>query len=121
MKKTALAVFAFLLALSGCAARRVGDILGNPARYQGREVTVKGMVTQSTGAIFAGTYLLDDGTGRIRVITNSPVPPKGTPIQVRGRLQSGVTLGNRSFGTTVQENDRRVLRSAPGPQLARKP
>ncbi len=121
MRNTVLALLAFLLTLSGCAARRVGDVLGNPARYQGRDVTLRGTVTQSTGVIFAGTYLIDDGTGSIRVITNSPVPPRGTPIQVRGRVQSGVTVLNRSFGTTVQENDRRVLRSAPGPQFTRKP
>lgn len=121
MNKTVLAVCVFGLALSGCMSRRIVEVTGNPARFQGREVRLKGIVTQSTGAIIAGTYQIDDGTGKIRVITNSTPPQKGTPIEVRGRVQSGVVLLNKGFGTTVQENHRRVLRSAPGPQLARKP
>ncbi len=107
---------------SGCViTHRIVEVNGNPARFAGRTVRLEGTVTQAAGAVIAGTYVIDDGTGKIRVLTNMPPPPKGTPIRVTGRLQTGVMILNKSFGTTVQENRRKVLHSAPGPVGLRKP
>ena len=54
MNKTAVVVCLLAVALSGCATRRIVEVTGNPARFQGRNVRLKGVVTQSAGAIVAG-------------------------------------------------------------------
>jgi len=87
---------------------KIRQILGNPNRYDNKMVTVEGTVTQSTSVVVAGTYVVDDGTGTLRVITNSATPPKGTPVKVSGRINSvGLTVG-RNIGTVLQERDRKV-------------
>ena len=43
---------------------RIGRILQDPAHYSNRGVTVEGRVTNVVGALVAGVYQIDDGTGR---------------------------------------------------------
>lgn len=104
----ALAVAAALLA--GCASSmRINRVLADPSRYQNRNVAVTGTVTNSVGAFVAGVYEIDDGTGKLYVLsTNGAVPPKGARVRVTGNVQSGVTVLGRSFGTTLRERDRSV-------------
>lgn len=109
MKQWILAAVAALL-LTGCGAAKVRNVLNDPAHYQGREVKLSGEVTRSTGAIVAGVYEIDDGTGRINVISNRPVPRKGAHVTVRGRVQSGVSLLGRNFGMHIQESSVKVRR-----------
>jgi hypothetical protein len=94
--------------LAGCGSMKIRQILGNPARYDNKMVTVDGIVKNSAGFIVAGTYQIDDGTGTLRVITNTSTPPNGTPVKVTGRINSvGIVIG-RNLGTVLQERDRKV-------------
>lgn len=122
MKKTLLVVCLAVFGQTGCImSHRIVEVTGNPARYMGRNVRLEGVVTQAAGAVIAGTYVIDDGTGRMRVLTNMPPPPKGTPVQVTGRLGGGVMVLNKSFGTTLQERSRKVLRRAPTAAMVPRP
>ncbi len=102
------ALGAAVLLLAGCGATRIGRILDEPDHYRNRMVKVEGRVEHSAGAYTAGAYQVDDGTGRIIVISNRGVPRKGARVTVKGQVIQGVTLGSDSYGTTLREESHRV-------------
>ena len=97
------------LLLTGCATTRIGRINADPSRYQNRDVRVEGSVTNSFGALGAGGYQVDDGTGKIFVIsTGSGVPSKGSRVLVSGMVMNGATFMGKSYGTAIRERDHKV-------------
>ncbi len=97
------------LALAGCGPTRIGRILADPSRYQNRNVTVEGRVTGSVGAFVAGGYQVDDGSGKLYVIsTRSGVPSKGAQVRVSGNVTPGLNLMGRNIGTVMRERSHRV-------------
>ncbi len=86
----------------------IGRVTGDPARYRGKEVLLVGTVTNSFGALGQGAYELDDETGKIWVITRRGVPAKGARVGAVGRYIDGVKWGGRSFGSALEETDRKV-------------
>lgn len=114
MMKNRIVLGAFVallsLALTGCPERkRIGDITSDPGRYMDKEVTVVGRVTRSYGALGAGVFEVDDGTGRIWIVSERyGVPSKDTYIGVTGRIIPGVTYSGRNYGTGMRETKRRT-------------
>ena len=99
-----------LLLLTACPKRTtISQINADPDRYRDKEVAVAGTVRESYGASFVGgAYEVDDGTGRIWVISRrGGVPSRGSQIGVKGRVYNGLTFGGRNFGTVIDESDRR--------------
>jgi hypothetical protein len=97
------------LVLSGCATTRIGRINADPSRYQNRDVRVEGSVTNAFGALGAGGYQVDDGTGKIFVIsTGSGVPSKGSRVLVSGTVMNGATVLGKSYGTAIREREHKV-------------
>ncbi len=96
------------LLLAGCGTTRIGRILDEPQRYRNRTVRVEGTVDRSIGALVTGAYQVEDGTGKIYVLSNSGVPRKGSRVSVKGRVMEGITLGTRSFGTAIREESHHV-------------
>lgn len=104
-----LGVFPLILALTGCYySPSIAHINNNPYRYQGRVVHINGTVVNSAGAIVAGYYQVDDGTGKIVVLSHGNVPRRGTRVKLSGRVSSGISVLGQNFGTTIQERDRRI-------------
>lgn len=98
------------LGLTACPDRtEIGKINSDPDRYFDKEVGVVGTVTDSYGVPFVGgAYELDDGTGKIWVVTERQgVPSKGARVGVKGRVFNGPALRGRTFGTAVRESERR--------------
>ena len=104
-KKLVLVIAMAALFLSACGTTRIGRITQDPLRYRNRTVHVEGTVTNSFGAVFVGGYQVDDGTGRILVLSSRGVPRKGTRVNVSGRVVNGITLGGRAFGTAIEERN----------------
>ena len=103
------ALVAGALLLAGCTQSvRISRLVNDPYRYQNRNVRVSGTVTRSVNAVVAGGYQVDDGTGTIVVLSNQQPPRQGTRVTVDGRVQSGVAVLGRNFGTTLRERDRRI-------------
>ena len=97
--------------LTACPSRTtIGKINADPDRYFEKEVGVAGTVTDSYGVPFVGgAYELDDGTGRIWVVTErGNTPSRGARVGVKGRVYSGPTIRGRNVGMAVREEDRRV-------------
>ena len=103
-------LLALAVGLTACPSRtEIGKINADPDRYFDKEVGVAGTVTDSYGVPFVGgAYEIDDGTGKIWVVSESRgVPSKGARVGVKGRVFSGPALRGRTFGTAIRETDRR--------------
>jgi hypothetical protein len=86
----------------------INQINGDPGRYKNKEVAIVGTVTDSYGVLGNGAYELDDGTGRIWVVTRRGVPSRGARVGAKGRVHNGANFGGRSYGTVLEETDRRA-------------
>ncbi|HEY0377075.1 MAG TPA: hypothetical protein VGC87_08965 [Pyrinomonadaceae bacterium] len=86
----------------------VNKILADPNRYHNKEVGIAGTVTDSYGALGTGAYEVDDGTGKMWVVTRRGVPSRGARIGARGRVYTGFNLSGKNFGTVLEETDRRA-------------
>jgi hypothetical protein len=97
------------LALTACPSQTtISRINADPGRYRNKEVGVIGTVTDSYGVLGQGAYEIDDGTGRLWVVTRRGVPGKGSRVGAKGRVYTGFNFGGRSFGTVLEETDRRA-------------
>jgi len=102
-------MFTGVLALTGCPSQTtISKINQNPARYHNKQVGLVGRVTDSYGALGTGIYELDDGTGKIWVMTTKGVPSRGARVGASGRVQSGVSFGGRTYGTVLEEEHRQT-------------
>jgi hypothetical protein len=119
MKRTHLTILAAMLlvaaiVLAGCNDNRtkISSILERTDSYMNREVLVGGKVTKTYAVnLFiaeAGAYQVDDGTGKIWVITKNGVPQEGQTVGLKGTVSSGVKLGRESFGAVLREIDRQT-------------
>jgi hypothetical protein len=96
------------LLFTACPSQtNIAKITANPDRYRGKEVGIAGRVTDSYGALGVGAYELDDGTGRIWVATRRGVPSRGAHVGAKGYIHNGFSFAGRSFGTVIEESDRR--------------
>ncbi len=102
-------LLAWALLLTACAGDvKIADINRDPARYANRDVSITGTAVQAVGALGQGAFELDDGTGRLWVISEGfGVPSQGARVRVTGRVQQGVTFVGRSFGTVLRETEKR--------------
>ena len=94
---------------TACPQREtISKINADPARYGNKDVTVAGTVTDSYGLLNYGVYEIDDGTGRLLVVTQRGVPSRGAKVGAKGRIYTGANYGGRSFGIVMEESDRRA-------------
>ena len=106
------AVFVVLLGgtllLTACPSQtNISKINADPDRYRGKEIGIAGTVTDSYGIPGAGAYEIDDGTGKIWVATRRGVPSRGSRVGAKGYVHNGFSFGGRSYGTVMEETDRR--------------
>jgi hypothetical protein len=107
--RLALLLLTGTLLFTACPDRQsISKILGDPGRYENKEVGIAGTVTDSYGVLQMGAYELDDGTGKIWVVTRRGVPSRGAKIGAKGRVYTGFNLSGRNFGTVLEESDRRA-------------
>jgi hypothetical protein len=104
-----LALIAGTLLFTACPSQtNIAKINADPGRYRGKEVGVAGRVTNSYGIPGYGAYEIDDGTGRLWVVTKRGAPSRGVRVGTKGYVQTGLTFGGRSYGTVMEETDRRA-------------
>src|SRR3989441_11271974 len=104
-----MTILTVVLSLIACERKKISEINADPGRYMNKEVAVIGQVTQSIGALGKGIYQLDDGTGRLWVMTNSRgVPSKGAKVGVKGYVKPTITFLGVNYATVMEETDRRA-------------
>jgi hypothetical protein len=105
------AVFLLTLVITGCERQKIADIKGDPGRFEGKEVSVAGHVTSvSVGALGMGFYEIDDGTGKLYVLSEKRgAPSEGTNVGVKGTVMPTFTFLGRNYALVLRESDRRGL------------
>ena len=94
--KYALLVILVLLAfaMSGCEQKTISQIKADPHRYANNDVAVVGNVTRSISVLGQGAYEIEDGTGKLWVVSRTGVPREGTRVVVKGKIRDGFNLGS---------------------------
>jgi hypothetical protein len=104
-------ILAATLLLTACPKREtISKINADPGRYRDREVAVAGTVTDSYGLLNMGIYEIDDGTGKLLVVTHSGLPSRGAKVGAKGRIYTGVSYSGRNYGTVLEESERRAAK-----------
>jgi hypothetical protein len=103
-----LSLAAVMLLLAACDIVKIADINHDPGRYYGKEINISGQVANSFGVVGHGVFQVDDGSGRIWVLSEGfGVPNDGARCTVKGIVQQGVTFYGRSFGNSLRQTQRR--------------
>jgi hypothetical protein len=102
------AAVAVALTLSACAPVTIGRINQDPSRFRNRTVHVDGTVVTSVGFLKTGGYQIDDGTGKIYVVSKSGVPSSGSRVSVTGRVMPGAEVLGQALGTAIVEQSHSV-------------
>ncbi len=89
-----LAAVLLALAMSGCEQKTINQIKADPSRYANREVGITGNVVRSYSVLGRGAYEVDDGTGKLWVVSERGVPREGAKIVVRGTIRDAYNLGS---------------------------
>ena len=102
--KASLLLGIAIAGLSGCSRTiHIKDLLDRPQEYSGKTVQIEGTVTQSIGALGTGAYEMDDGTGKIFVISKgSGVPREGAKTKAEGRFESVFNFLGRTMAAIIQ-------------------
>ncbi|MGH7508499.1 MAG: hypothetical protein ACREMZ_03385 [Gemmatimonadales bacterium] len=97
---------AALLVLAGCASvTPIGELLDNPAQYDGKTVRIEGEVKGSAGGLGLGAYEVRDETGTLTVLSDQGGAPRtGAKIGVKGKFEALLTLGARSLAVLREES-----------------
>ena len=100
-------ILAAVFLLTACPSQTtISRINADPAHYRNKEVGIVGTVRDSYGALGNGAYEIDDGTGRLWVVTRRGVPSRGARVGVKGHVYTGFNWGGRNYGTVLEETGR---------------
>jgi hypothetical protein len=87
----------------------ISVLLADPDKYNDQQVSVGGEVSGAAGAFGGGAYTIDDGTGKLTVITDEGnVPPEGSRVIVQGEFEALYTIGDAS-GVVLKELQRQAM------------
>lgn len=102
--QASLMLAVLLFGVNACSRTiHIKDLLDRPQDYNGKTVQVQGTVTQSAGVLGTGAYEIDDGTGKIFVISKGAgVPRQGAKTKAQGRFESVFSFLNRTMAAIVQ-------------------
>lgn len=106
MKTTGLICAALMFA--GCAPMKIGKITADPSRFRNQTVHVSGTVVNSVGVLGTGGYQIEDGTGRIIVLSRSGVPSSGSRVTVTGTVMPGAEVLGKPVGVAIREQSHKV-------------
>lgn len=101
-------VLGLLLFLTGCpTGAHVADVEHDPNHFRGKDIAIKGNVSESFSFMGQGAFQVDDGTGKIWVLSQDyGVPGNGKEVVVVGRVVGGISFGTRTFATALQLTER---------------
>ena len=102
-------IMLWMLSLVGCPTHAsIGDITRDPGKFAGKEVTISGQASAAFGGFGNGFFEVDDGTGRIWVLSqNFGVPGNGSKVSVTGQVQQGVSIAGKSYGVILRQTQAR--------------
>jgi hypothetical protein len=99
-------LFALSLLLAGCRGdvTPIRSLLDDPGSYDGKIVRVAGTCAGGMGILGYGAYQIDDGTGKLLVVTESGgAPREGARIGVEGTFRAAFTLKTETVAALVEK------------------
>ena len=101
----ALGALLLLTLIAGCKdAVPIKTLLDDPAQYDRKTVRVAGSVTGSVGVLGYGAYVIDDGTGKLPIVSKEGgAPREGARVAVEGEFRSAFTLGTESAAVIIEK------------------
>ena len=99
LQKTFIAACLVILLSVGCSlmATPIKKIRDNPREYSGNSVTVSGEVTEIFSLFVIKYFVVKDSTGEIIVVTQKPLPGKGSTITAKGTVQEAFSIGDQQL------------------------
>jgi hypothetical protein len=97
---------ASLLFLAGCRGEvtPIRSLLDDPGSYDGQTVRVAGTCVGGVGILGYGAYQLDDGTGKLLVVTESGgAPREGAEVGVEGTFRAAFVLKTETVAALVEK------------------
>jgi hypothetical protein len=95
LRKLGMFVVLVVVLLSlGCGTKTINHIMADPSRYADKTVKIEGTVTESYSVIGKGAYQLDDGTGKLWIVSTKGVPRKGARVSTKGKVKDGFNIGS---------------------------
>lgn len=89
---------------SGLPITSIKTLLDDPSRFDKQTVRIAGDVTRSLGILGYGAYEVDDGTGKIPVVTQENGAPRtGAKVGVEGEFRSAFTMGATTAAAIVEK------------------
>ena len=110
IRKASLLISPLLLVLFlvACGTTKIADVNHDPGRFAGKEITISGRVSSSVGIFKQGAFEVDDGTGKIWVLSDRfGVPTQDASVKVTGTVESGATIAGQPLGTIMKETQPR--------------
>lgn len=98
---------ASLLLLAGCrgGVTPIRTLLDDPGTYDGKSVRIAGTCAGGVGILGYGAYEVDDGTGKLLVVTESGgAPREGAKIGVEGTFRAAFTLKTETVAALVEKS-----------------
>jgi hypothetical protein len=101
---------AITLSVSACKQQAgttpIKTLLDDPSRFDKQTVRIAGTVEEAAAVLGYGTYHLDDGTGKLWVVSQGGGAPRnGAMVGVEGEFRTAFTLGDQS-GSVLMESRR---------------
>src|SRR4051812_29961517 len=90
-------------------------IMNDPRGYVDRTVTIEGRVTDYFSLLVVKYYTVDDGTGRIAVLTDRTLPAVGQKVKVKGKVTEVFALGTKRL-IVLMEDDAPAAGKRGGPE-----
>ena len=93
-----------MLLLAGCPEQtHISDVEHDQNHFRGKDIAIKGNVSESFSFMGKGAFRVDDGTGKIWVISQDyGVPGDGKEVVVIGHVVGGISFGTRTFATALE-------------------
>ena len=93
-----------VLLLSGCkGATPIKRLLDDPSHFDGQTVQIAGVVTHSIGVLGTGAYQVDDGTGKLVVISkDGGAPRERAHVAVKGVFRAAFTFQTETAAVLME-------------------
>lgn len=113
MKPRICILAALVFALAGCdylpfGYTEIKDVVENPATYEGKEIKLKGTVTDvaKIPLIELKLYSIRDNGNEITIVTDGDMPPVNQKIALKARVSSVAIVGGEAIGLKARETRR---------------
>jgi hypothetical protein len=100
-----LVVGALTLISGQVNAASINDIFNDPRAYVDHTVTIEGDVTGLLSLFVFKYFTVNDGTGKINVITERPLPRHGQRIKVTGKIHELFAFGRETLLVLIEEKE----------------